>query len=207
LGNGTYVDSGQWNSFNGYNPFIPCGVTAKLGNNTGIVSYLIKEWQTGVDKTVTVASYRGWEAPQQYLWEHSDDVIIYHGKPSDGNKSLIYLCEDASKFITPADTATAIPDGYNELGALPRASGYIAAMGVGNGWTFPNSVAGGASNKNYCDNYWYPTVTDASGFGWYQLLSAVNAFYVELAGVRGAYAGHRGADTYTNCGFPLCLDL
>jgi hypothetical protein len=207
LGNGTYVDSGQWNSFNGYNPFIPCGVTAKLGNNTGIVSYLIKDWQSGVDKTVNVASYRGWEQPQQYLWEHSDDVIIYHGKPSDGNKSLIYLCEDASKFVTPADTATVIPDGYNELGALPRASGYISSMGVGNGLTFPNSVTGGAANKNYCDYYWYPTVTDDSGFGWYQLLSAVLAYNAEHAGVRGAHAYHRGARTSTHYGFPLCLDL
>jgi hypothetical protein len=207
LGNGTYVPSAEWSTFNSYYPFIPCGVTAKLGNNTGIVPYLIKEWKTGEDKTVNVASYRGWEAPQQYLWEQSDDVIIYHGKPSDGNKSLIYLCEDASKFITPADTATVIPDGYNELGALPRASGYISSMGVGNGWTFPNSVAGGASNKNYCDYYWYPTVTDGNGFGWYQLLSAVRASTAETAGVRGASANARGASTDAYYGFPLCLDL
>ena len=207
LGNGAYVVSAEWSAFNGYYPLIPCGTTAKLGNNTGIVDYVIKEWKTGVDKTLKVASYRGWEAPQQHLWELNDDVIVWHGKPSDGNSSLIYVCNEASKFITPADTATAIPEGYVETGALPRASGYISAMGFGNGWTFPNSVTGGAANKNYCDYYWYPTVTDASGFGWYQLLSGVDANNAESAGVRGANAGSRGTNSAAYIGFPLCLDL
>lgn len=205
LGNGTFVDGTQWSAFNGYYPIIPSGITAKLGNNTGIVEYTIKEWQTGVDKVLKVASYRGWETPQQSLWEHDDDVIIWHGKPSDGNKSLIYLCEDIAKFATPSDLSTDIPDGYNEIGALPRTNGFISEMGIGNGWTFPNSVAGGSSNKNYCDYYWYPTVTDDSGWGWYQLLSCVGAHHAENAGVRGAYAYSRG--TRTNYGFPLCLEL
>lgn len=207
LGNGTYVVSAEWSDFNGYNPFIPSGITAKLGNNTGLVDFLIKEWKTGVDKTVAVASYRGWEAPQQYLWDLNDDVVIWHGKPSDGDKSLIYVCDDASKFATPADTSTSIPDGYVETGSLPRTSGYISVMGFGNGWTFHNSVAGGAANKNYCDYYWYPTVTDESGWGWYQLLSGVSAHNAESAGVRGAYATYRGTYSNTNIGFPLCLDL
>ncbi|MDH6308132.1 hypothetical protein M2451_002651 [Dysgonomonas sp. PFB1-18] len=207
LGNGTYVVSGEWSAFNGYYPFIPCGVTAKLGNNTGIVDYVIKGWTTGVDKTVKVASYRGWEAPQQYLWDLNDDVIIWHGKPSDGNTSLFYVCEDSSKFVTPADTSTDIPDGYKEVGALPRASGYIVSMASGNGWTCPDSVTGGASNKNYCDYYWYPAVSDTANWGWFCLLAGVSATSAEDAGVRGAYAGTRGSTSDTHGGFPLCLDL
>lgn len=208
LGNGTYVDSAQWSAFNGYYPIIPSGITAKLGNNTGIVEYTIKEWQTGVDKTLKVASYRGWEAPQQSLWEHDDDVIIRCFKPSEGGQMLIYLCTDPAKFATPTDKATVVPDGYEEMGALPAAQGYIASMGYGLGYTFPNDTTGGASNKNYCDHFWRQTVTDDNGLdGWYQLLSCVSSVIAEYAGVRGATATDRGAGTLTVSGFPLCLEL
>lgn len=38
-----------------------------------------------------------------------------------------------------------------------------------------------------------------------RLLSCVSAYHSELAGVRGAHASSRGADTGTNYGFPLCF--
>ena len=40
LGDGvTTLDSGKWNTFNGYYPFIPCGYTDELGNGTGEKEY------------------------------------------------------------------------------------------------------------------------------------------------------------------------
>lgn len=42
--------------------------------------------------------------------------------------------------------------------------------------------------------------------GIHQLLAAANAAYAENAGVRCAYTSYRGAATYANCGFPLCLN-
>lgn len=207
LGKGTYL-GGDWNTHNGYHPCIPCGITAKLGNNTGIVEYKIPNWKNlGEAKTVQVASYRGWETPQQYLWEHCDDVIVHVDKPSDGGQRLLYLCSDPSKFTTPADKATAIPDGYVELGRLPDNEGYISAMGVANGYSFPNSVAGGAANKDYCDYYWRANVTDDNGAeGFYQLLAAAYAITAEFAGVRCANTGTRGARADAYFGFPLCLE-
>lgn len=202
------VDSTQWDTHNGHRPFIPCGITAKLGNNTGRVQYVIKNWaNTGTDKTIYVPSYRGWETPQQYLWEENDDVIVHHSKPSEGNESLLYVCEDPTKFVTPSDGATSVPTGYVEVGKLPRASGYISAMAIGNGWSCPTSVAGGAANKGYCDYYWFPEVTDEKGSGWYQLLSCARAYSTENAGVRCAYAINRGAYTLTHCGFPFVLEM
>ena len=208
LGNGTYVNSGEWSTHNGYNPFIPCGITAKLGNNTGIVEYNIPNWaNTGSAKTVKVGSYRGWETPQQYLWEHCDDVIVHVDKPSDGGQRLLYLCSQPEKFVTPADKATSVPAGYIEMGRLPNTSGYISQMGVANHYTFPNSVAGGAGNKDYCDYYWLAECTDDNGAeGFYQLLAACSASLAEGAGVRCAYTSYRGAYTIANFGFPLCLE-
>lgn len=206
LGNGTYVNGGEWSAYNGYYPFIPCGVTAKLGNNTGVVEYTIKNWKDGADKVVKVASYRGWEAPQQYMWEHNDDVRIWHNKPSEGGNSLIFLCNDPAKFANPANDRVATLEGYVELGLLPASSGYISAMGYANGWTFPNSVVGGAANKGYCDYFWRPNITDEStADGWYQLLSA--AYAAEDSGVRCANTTGRCAVTHAYSGFPLCLEI
>lgn len=208
LGSGIVVKGGDWNAHNSYNPFIPCGITAKLGNNTGIVKYSIPNWANkGTAQVVGVASYRGWETPQQYLWEFCDDVIVHVNKPSDGGECLLYLCSDPTKFTTPADKAASIPDGYVELGRLPDSEGYIAAMGVANGYSFPNSVAGGAANKDYCDHYWLKVVTDDNGNeGFYQLLAACYAGVGEASGVRCADAHYRGTTTGALYSFPLCLE-
>lgn len=210
LGNGTFVNGTEWNNYNGYYPFIPCGVTAKLGNNTGVVEYTIKNWKDGADKVVTVASYRGWEgtAIQQYMWLHNDDVRVWYSKPSDGGDGLLFLCEDPAKFANPANDKVRTLEGYKELGVLPSASGYISAMGYADGWTFPNSVVGGASNKNYCDYLWRPTITDDNNAeGWYQLLSAALANNAEYSGVRCASTNDRCANTNAYFGFPLCLEI
>jgi hypothetical protein len=209
LGNGTYYDWGTWGTYNGNNPFLPAGITAPLGNNTGIVSYQSLQ-SDGTYKTFKVASYRGWEQPQQYLWEHNDDIVLCeHKKDSDDGACIAYLCSDSSKFTTPADHATAAPDGYEELGALPTTSGFITAMGVALGYSFPNDVTGGAGNKNYCDYFWHPSESTESDTndGFYQLLSAAVAHSAELSGVRCALALYRGALTHAYYGFPLCLDL
>lgn len=122
LGNGTFVNGTEWSAYNGYYPFIPCGVTAKLGNNTGVVEYTIKNWKDGADKVVKVASYRGWEgtAIQQYMWLHNDDVRIWHNKPSEGGESIIFICNDPAKFANPANDRVKTLAGYEELGLLPQ---------------------------------------------------------------------------------------
>lgn len=198
LGDGTFFAGGEWEKFNGYYPFIPGGITAPLGNNTGVVDYKCLQ-ADGSFKVFKVASYRGWEQPQQYLWEHNDDVIVLNDTAK--GETTLYLCQDASQFTTPDDNAPKVPAGYNELGLLPQADGYIGSMGVANGYSFPNAV-GGSSNKGYCDYYYKPTKD-----GFYQLLSAASAYSTSGAGVRYAYANYRGADTHANCGFPLCLDI
>ena len=120
---------------------------------------------------------------------------------------MLYLCSDPAKFVTPANKATSVPAGYVEMGRLPNTSGYISQMGVANGYTFPNSVAGGAGNKDYCDYYWLNECTDDNGAeGFYQLLAACGADFAEAAGVRCAPTNTRGAYTFAYFGFPLCLE-
>lgn len=209
IGYNGYVDGGQWNTYNGYYPFIPCGVTAKLGNNTGIVDYTIKNWANGQDKVVQVASYRGWEGCRRMLWEHNDDVRVWYDKPSEGGGGLIYLCSDPAKFANPSNDRVKTLEGYKELGAVPNVAGYISEMGYADGWTFPTSVVGGAANKNYGDHWWKSvTVTDENNEeGWRQLLSAASASHSGYAGLRCAFTGTRCSYTYADYAFPLCLEF
>lgn len=203
LGNGTSVDGTQWNTWGGYRPFIPCGVTAILGNNTGRVAYTIKGW-TGGDKVVQVASYRGLETPFEYLWLLADDILI-HCSPEtadDPGHCTAYGCTDPTKFASPADTSTAIPAGYERITELPTAEGYQWNFGFSyDGFTFPTSVGGGA-NQGLCDYFW--RVAKATANGWYGALLSAAANNGASAGFGSLAATHRSSNSGANSGFRLC---
>ena len=169
LGSGPAVSGTEWNTWGGYNPFVPCGVTATLGNNTGRIPYVVKGW-TGGDKTVYVTSYRGLEVPFEYLWLLADDVLARHIPDTEGGRSIAYLCQDPTKFTSPSDSATTVPDGYEEMCDLPRDSGYILHFAIStDGICFPDAIGGG-SNQGACDQFYHPG-REASGW-WGCLLSA-----------------------------------
>lgn len=201
LGNGCTVDGGQWNTWGGYKPFVPCGVTAVLGNNTGKVSYTVKGW-TGGDKVIQVTSYRGLETPFEYLWMLADDVLVHHGS----DKSVAYLCEDPTKFTSHSDSSTAIPDGYVAMTDLPRKDGYILTCAMSmKGYTFPDNSTGGASNKGFCDYFW--TCVDDSGWsspGWYGALLSAGAYSGPDAGFGYLNTHHRSSNASAYVGFRLC---
>lgn len=198
LGSGCAVDGGQWNTWGGYRPFVPGGVTATLGNNTGKVNYTIKGW-TGGDKVVAVTSYRGLEVPFEYLWMLADDVLIWHN-PTE-NRSTAYVCSDPTKFTSHSDSATAVPDGYEAVTDMPRSEGYILTGSQGaNGYTFPLTVGGG-SNLGFCDNYWMPGATAS---GWYGALLSARADDGARAGFGCLYANGRSSSASAGIGFRLC---
>lgn len=200
LGNGTSVDGNQWNTWGGYKPFIPCGVTATLGNNTGRVPYTIKNWNGG-DKVVQVTSYRGLECPFEYLWHLADDVLIWH----KSDVSVAYVCEDPTKFTSHSDSAANVPNGYEAISNIPRKDGYVLQFAHSSkGYCFPETV-GGASNAGGCD-YFYTCVDDTgwNSPGWYGALfggSAVDGAYAGF-GCLGAYG--RSSGSGADIGFRLC---
>ena len=202
LGSGCSVDGGQWNTHNGYNPFIPSGVTATLGNNTGKVNYTVKNWaNSGTDKVIPVTSYRGLETPFEYLWMLADDILVRHGYPT-ADKSTFYLCEDKTKFTSHSDSATTVPDGYKAMTEIALGtSNYILNNDVSEkGISFPSQL-GGAANKGYCDHYWQP---GAGSTGWYGALLAAPAFNGSYAGFGYLHAYYRSSGASAHIGFRLC---
>ena len=197
LGNGTTVNSTEWNTWGGYKPFIPCGVTATFGNNTGRVAYTIKGW-TGGDKVVYVSSYRGLEAGFEYIRLLADDFLVWH----KDDVSIAYVCEDSTKFTSHSDNATTVPNGYEAMTNLPRSSGYIGTVGISaKGHTFPETT-GGSSVTGFCD-YFYTPVGDG-GRGWYGALLSAYAVAGANAGFGYLTTNYRSSYASASIGFRLC---
>ena len=200
LGSGPAVSWDEWNTWGGYNPFVPCGVTATLGNNTGRIPFVVKGW-TGGDKTVYATSYRGLEIPFEYLWLLADDVLIRHIPDTEGGRSIAYLCQDPTKFTSHSDNATTVPDGYEEMCDMPRDSGYILHFAIStNGICFPDAI-GGSSNQGACDYYWHPGRTAS---GWWGCLLSARATNGAGAGFGYLGAHYRSSYSIAYSGFRLC---
>ena len=200
LGSGCVVDSSGWNTWGGYRPFVPCGVTTTIGNNTGKVTYVVKGW-TGGDKEVAVTSYRGLETPFEYLWWLADDLLVYHGS----DVSTLYVCEDPTKFTSHSDSATTVPDGYTAMSQLPRKNGYVLTNAFSaSGRSFPDAVGAGATT-GFCDYFW--TCVDVAVFtavGWYGALLSAAATYGATAGFGSLYTNSRSSYADAYLGFRLC---
>lgn len=200
LGSGPVINGTEWNIWGGYRPFVPCGVTAPLGNNTGRVSYTIKGW-TGGDKVVQCLSYRGLELPYEYLFLLADDILIHYTPDSNGGRLTAYGCTDPTKFTSPPDSSTTIPDGYVAITDLPQTDGYQWNFGFSyDGFTFPTTIGGGV-NQGLCDYFWRP---GANAPGWYGALLSAPARDGARAGFGFLGAPCRSSWSGTYGAFRLC---
>ena len=183
LGDGvTTLQDGNWNSFNNYNPFIPCGITNSLGNATGVVDYEMPE-EYGAALTVHVPSYRGIENPFGHVWSWTDGILVAVQSEADGAKSLFYRAADDN----PANFNSSNYDGYVQRGELPRSNGYVKEILCGEyGDNMPQAI-GGSSTTYFADNFF--TNVPASG------VALMGVYFGGIAS-RGAIAGLACAYTY-----------
>lgn len=194
LGSGCPFDWSQWGKFNGNRPFIPSGVTAPLGNNTGKVAYSIT-LANGTTKEFQVTSYRGFEVPYEYLWMITDDLLVYYGE----KETTIYVCDDPTKFTTPSDSQTNVPDGYEPVATMPRTEGYGLTEAITDkGMSFINAV-GGSQNTGVCDSF----LRNAT-VGWWGALLSASANSGAIAGFGSLSTAYRAAYAWTYHAFRLC---
>ena len=159
LGAGVTTLSG-WNTFNGANPFVPCGHTDSLGNRTGVVVYSVPNDETGEWTDQSVPRYRGIENPFGHIWKNTDGVNIMIKPNTDENPtSDVYICEDPAKFSGNGY------DGYVCIGQESRTiEGFIKDIIFGEyGSIIPNTtgVYGTGSIYYFCDNH-YTYITSAT---------------------------------------------
>lgn len=136
----TDLISTEWNNFNSYYPFIPCGYTDSLGNKTGAIDYTLYNEDRTILKTMSVPRYRGIENPFGHIWKLLEGVnVIISADVANGGNGLskIYVCDDLSNF---SDTSV---DDYTYIGNLARNDGNIKTLVFGeNGCIFPLSIGG-----------------------------------------------------------------
>jgi hypothetical protein len=161
------IDGSTWNNFNECNPFVPCGVTKTLVNNTGTINYVFdaNEFATS-SVTVSVPSYRGIENPFGHINKWTDGININ----TTNRITTVYTTEDISKFAD--DTST----NYTQRCSFTKPeNGYIKTWNWDSKGDFiPTSTGGSSSSYLYDYSYW--------NNGWKVLCSSGDAH-------NGAYCG------------------
>lgn len=182
LGTGvTNAVSNDWSSFNSYNPFVPCGLTIGLGNNTGVVSYVFAtdEWKTGATLTTYVNSYRGIELPFGHVWKFIDG---FNRQGGADNTEKIYICSDVSKFAENA------ANGYTLVSETTgRDSGNAGGIVLGEQGTFWPKPGG----STIYDDYFYNAYANGT---WYTLYAGGFASDGSSAGLLYFSARHGAAN-------------
>lgn len=188
LGSGvTTIESGKWNTFNGYNPFIPCGYTNSLGNHTGYVEFTMPTEYNATATKVQVNRYRGIELPFGHVWKWTDGCKCMIQSEADGGLSQFYVADD------PASYNSSGVSGYELRGNLPRKEGYVKEVILGEYGEIMPLAVGGGSTTYFCD-YFYTNIP-ASGtsergvlFGGVAGSGAAAGFVFAFAGCTASYA-------------------
>ena len=188
----------DWNGYNGYMPFVPCGTTNSLGNRTGVVTYnAMKADGTTVHYAAPVPSYRGVENPFGHIWKWTDGCLCNIQSEAAGGVSMFYVCDN------PANFASSISANYDYRGDLPRSNGYVKEVILGEyGEIMPLSIGGG-STTYFCDNFY----TDIPGSGSATRGVLFGGYANDGASAGFVFAGTHHAPTNTNAifGSRLCF--
>lgn len=190
----TEISDANWNTYNGYYPFVPCGTTNSLGNTSGVVDYSIDNGE-GITHTAHVISYRGIENPFGHIWSWTDGCKCEI--QSDGGLSKFYVCDDPAQF---QDSSY---NGYDYRGDLPRKEGYVKTIMAGEfGENMPVEVGGGSTT--YFSDYFYTNIP-TSGTAMRGVLFGSSANFGASAGLSCALTLYAASTTYTNFGSRLCF--
>ena len=197
LGAGVTMWNGDWNTFNGYYPIIPCGTTNPLGNHTGTVDYTVSNGDK-ISKTFAVPRYRGIENPFGHLWKWTDGIKIIIQSEAAGGLSKMYICDDPSKFTNSG------VGNYEYRGDISRKEGYVKQLVLGeDGDIMPLAV--GAGNTTYFCDYFYTNIP-SSGESERGVLFGGFAVYGANAGFVSANANYTPTVAHAYIGSRLCFD-
>ena len=140
-----------WETFNNWNPIIPCGYTDTLGNRTGVISYNVYNEDGSVVRTFGVPRYRGVENPFGHIWKFVDGINV-RISPTDANGgdniSKVFVCEDPSKLNDDNY------NGYKYVGNEARTDGYVKEIIFGEEGEIIPSLIGGNSTQFFCDYHY-----------------------------------------------------
>jgi hypothetical protein len=187
----------EWNNFNGYYCFVPCGASNSLGNGSGEVSYSALNFGgAGVTRIFPVNRYRGIEHPFGHIWKFTDGANVKIQSVAAGGESQLWVAEN------PADFNDANYTNYENRGLLARTEQYVRNILFGpKGEILPETLQS-SSTQFWCD-YWY-TSLPASGESLRTLFWGGAATSGAHAGLANASSNPTPAATYAHFGSRLC---
>lgn len=199
LGAGVTTWSGEWDTFNGYNPFVPCGHTDSLGNGTGTVEYTVQREDKSEWKTFSVPRYRGVENPFGHIWQWTDGINIRISPNTDKGGdgiSKVFVCNDPSKFNDSNYT------GYSHVGNEARTDGWSKEVIFGEYGEIIHAVVGGGSTSYHCD-YHYTNIPNTESLR--GVLFGGSATGGAYAGFACANSNNAPSNASANVGSRLCF--
>lgn len=198
LGEGvTTLEWGKWSTFNGNNPFVPCGYTNSLGNHSGYVEYTMPtEYDANNVKKIQVNRYRGIELPFGHIWKWTDGCKCMIQSDADGGLSNFYVADDAASFNSSGLS------GYELRGNISRKEGYVKELMLGEDGDIMPLYVGGGSTTYFCD-YFYTNIP-TSGTSERGLLFGGDASDGTHAGFVSAYTNSAASGATARIGSRLC---
>lgn len=196
LGNGVTTLT-NWDGFNGYYPFIPCGYTDGLGNASGEVAYEMVGSDGEAIQTVYANRYRGIENPFGHIWKWTDGINIQIASDADGALSKIFVAD------VPANYNDSNYDNYTQRGLEARTSAYVKELVFGELGDIMPAVAGGGSTT-YWSDYHYTNIP-ATGVSLRGVLFGGNAASAADAGFGCAHSSYAPSDAGAHFGSRLCF--
>ena len=192
LGAGVSTWDGNWNTYNGYRPFLPTSVGIELGDNCGVVNYEVKGADGSTVYTAPVPVFFGLKNAFAYLWRHQDDEFAQ----ANADGTMTHLVAPSIYGTWTIGNST----GMVSLSIMPTGSGYIKTMSYDNLEMYPTEFGATASTWQ-CDHAWN---TSGATSGFRLVLRGCNA-------LSGASAGSGDVDVYyavsysfVYIGSPLC---
>lgn len=195
----TTWSGGDWNTFNGYYPFVPCGHTDTLGNTTGTVPYTVSNDDASITKTFDVPRYRGVENPFGHLWQWTDGINVRISPTAENggdDLSKVFVCDDPAQF---KDNGY---DGYSHVGNEARKEGYVKEIIFGENGEIMPALVGGGSTTYFCD-YHYTNIPATEALR--GVLFGGSAAYGAYAGFACALSNDAPSHTAANVGSRLCF--
>lgn len=186
-----------WNTFNSYNPFVPCGASDSLASGSGEYTFTKVDFGgAGVNVNFAVNRYRGHEMPFGHIWKICDGINIQVLTDGDGGTSKLFSADDPSVW-TDADYV-----GYTDRGNIARVSNWLNKVLMGVGVDILPKTDGCAATGNtvyYCD-YFYTSVTSSS---MRMLLVGGGADVGTYDGLTCSYTNHAPTSARTYIGFRI----
>lgn len=142
----------QWNTYNGFNPLIPCGYCNEFGNFTGVKDFNIPETVLSDDVTVPsttlkVPRWRGFDNPFGHLWCGVEGILLQGVQEEEEYKYYnVYTTTDPNNF----GGGETQKDKMKFIGKQIYTQGYTKSLALGETGEIISSSMGGSSTTYMC---------------------------------------------------------